>query len=52
MPTKVAVEEGAVPGGGTTSTYLSEELSECAKENLLEEKLVGALIVEKALRAL
>ena len=49
--TTAAVEEGVVPGGGTTLTYISEELYEWAKENLLEDELVGALIVEKALSA-
>jgi chaperonin GroEL len=49
--TKAAVEEGVVPGGGTTLTYISKELYEWAKENLLEDELVGALIVEKALSA-
>ena len=46
---KAAVEEGIVPGGGTTLAHISEELLEWAKENLLEDELIGALIVEKAL---
>merc|ERR1711871_1730204 len=49
--TKAAVEEGIVPGGGTTLAHISDELLEWAKENLLEDELVGALIVEKALSA-
>merc|ERR1712138_7731 len=49
--TKAAVEEGIVPGGGTTLAHISEELLDWAKENLLEDELVGALIVEKALSA-
>jgi|TARA_B110000902_G_scaffold180608_1_gene204578 chaperonin GroEL len=49
--TKAAVEEGIVPGGGTTLAHISVELLEWAKENLLEDELVGALIVEKALSA-
>jgi chaperonin GroEL len=49
--TKAAVEEGIVPGGGTTLAHISEELFEWAKENLLEDELIGALIVEKALSA-
>jgi len=47
--TKAAVEEGIVPGGGTTLAHISEELFDWAKENLVEDELVGALIVEKAL---
>jgi chaperonin GroEL len=49
--TKAAVEEGIVPGGGTTLAHISEELLEWAKDNLLEDELIGALIVEKALSA-
>ena len=49
--TKAAVEEGIVPGGGTTLANISEELFEWSKENLLEDELLGALIVEKALSA-
>ena len=49
--TKAAVEEGIVPGGGTMLAHISEELFEWAKDNLLEDELVGALIVEKALSA-
>jgi chaperonin GroEL len=47
--TKAAVEEGIVPGGGATLTHISKDLGEWAKENLIEEELIGALIVEKAL---
>jgi|TARA_B110000977_G_scaffold201542_1_gene296742 chaperonin GroEL len=49
--TKAAIEEGIVPGGGATLTHLSKELNEWAKENLVEDELVGALIVEKSLTA-
>ena len=49
--TKAAVDEGIVPGGGTTLAHISEELLEWAKDNLLEDELIGALIVEKALSA-
>jgi chaperonin GroEL len=49
--TKAAVEEGIVPGGGTTLAHISEELLDWAKDNLLEDELIGALIVEKALSA-
>jgi chaperonin GroEL len=49
--TKAAVEEGIVPGGGTTLAHISEELFEWSKNNLLGDELIGALIVEKALSA-
>ncbi len=47
--TKAAVEEGIVPGGGSTYVHLSKELLSWAEKNLAEEELVGALIVQKAL---
>lgn len=47
--TKAAVEEGIVPGGGATLTHISNDLFDWAKENLEEDELIGALIVEKAL---
>ena len=49
--TKAAVEEGIVPGGGATLAHISEELLDWAKDNLLGDELIGALIVEKALSA-
>ena len=49
--TKAAVEEGIVPGGGATLSHISNELFEWAKENLVDDELLGALIVEKALTA-
>ena len=49
--TKAAVEEGIVPGGGATLTHISNELFEWARENLRDDELIGALIVEKALSA-
>jgi chaperonin GroEL len=49
--TKAAVEEGIVPGGGSTLTHISTSLLEWAKENLTDDELIGALIVEKALSA-
>merc|ERR1712100_392236 len=42
--TKAAVEEGIVPGGGSTLVHIAEELLEWAKETLTEDELVGALI--------
>ena len=49
--TKAAVEEGIVPGGGSTLAHISGELLEWAKDNLRDDELIGALIVEKALCA-
>jgi chaperonin GroEL len=49
--TKAAVEEGIVPGGGTTLAHLSPQLEEWANGNLKGEELTGALIVARALSA-
>jgi chaperonin GroEL len=49
--TKAAVEEGIVPGGGTTLAHLTPELEAWANSNLKEEELTGALIVARALPA-
>jgi chaperonin GroEL len=49
--TKAAVEEGIVPGGGTTLAHLSPQLEEWANSNLKGEELIGALIVARALAA-
>ncbi|MEN9214712.1 MAG: chaperonin GroEL [Gloeomargarita sp. DG_1_6_bins_138] len=49
--TKAAVEEGIVPGGGTTLAHLAPELESWAKEHLTNEELTGALIVSRALTA-
>lgn len=49
--TKAAVEEGIVPGGGTTLAHLAPELEAWAKEHLNNEELTGALIVSRALMA-
>jgi chaperonin GroEL len=49
--TKAAVEEGIVPGGGTTLAHLAPELEEWAKSHLHNEELTGALIVARALYA-
>ncbi len=49
--TKAAVEEGIVPGGGTTLAHLSPELEVWAKDNLKDEELIGALIVARSLAA-
>ncbi|MGK7922726.1 MAG: chaperonin GroEL [Trichodesmium sp.] len=49
--TKAAVEEGIVPGGGTTLAHLAPQLETWANENLKAEELTGALIVSRALLA-
>lgn len=49
--TKAAVEEGIVPGGGTTLAHLSPDLEKWANDNLVGEALTGALIVARALAA-
>ncbi|MDZ8261217.1 chaperonin GroEL [Nostoc sp. ChiQUE01b] len=49
--TKAAVEEGIVPGGGTTLAHLAPDLETWAKSNLKDEELIGALIVVRALPA-
>jgi chaperonin GroEL len=49
--TKAAVEEGIVPGGGTTLAHLSPQLDEWANANLKSEELTGAMIVVRALAA-
>jgi chaperonin GroEL len=49
--TKAAVEEGIVPGGGTTLAHLSPELEVWAQAHLKDEELTGALIVTRALSA-
>lgn len=47
--TKAAVEEGIVPGGGTTLAHIAPQLANWAAENLQGEELIGATIVERAL---
>jgi chaperonin GroEL len=49
--TKAAVEEGIVPGGGTTLAHLAPELENWAAGNLKGEELIGAQIVARALTA-
>ncbi len=49
--TKAAVEEGIVPGGGTTLAHLAPELQTWATNNLTGEELTGAMIVSRALVA-
>jgi len=49
--TRAAVEEGIVPGGGTTFVHISESLRQWAKANLREDELIGALILSKAINS-
>jgi chaperonin GroEL len=49
--TKAAVEEGIVPGGGTTLAHLAPELEAWAAGSLAGEELIGAQIVARALTA-
>ena len=49
--TKAAVEEGIVPGGGTTLAHLAPALEQWAASNLSGEELIGANIVSAALTA-
>ena len=49
--TKAAVEEGIVPGGGTTLAHLAPQLADWAATNLTGEELLGAQIVTRALTA-
>ena len=49
--TKAAVEEGIVPGGGTTLAHLAPPLEEWSGGNLSGEELIGAGIVAAALTA-
>jgi chaperonin GroEL len=49
--TKAAVEEGIVPGGGTTLAHLTPELDAWALSNLSGEELIGAQIVARSLTA-
>jgi chaperonin GroEL len=49
--TKAAVEEGIVPGGGTTLAHLAPQLETWATSNLSGEELTGAMIVTRALTA-
>jgi chaperonin GroEL len=49
--TKAALEEGIVPGGGATFIHISEHLMDWATSNLMQEELIGALIVKQALLA-
>lgn len=47
--TKAAVEEGIVPGGGTTLAHLVLTVTEWSQTNLSGDELSGALLVARAL---
>lgn len=49
--TKAAIEEGIVPGGGSTLVHLAENLSDWSQTNLKGEELIGASIVQRSLYA-
>ncbi|MEN9246110.1 MAG: chaperonin GroEL, partial [Thermostichales cyanobacterium SRBZ-1_bins_19] len=49
--TKAAVEEGIVPGGGTTLAHLSPVVTEWANSHLSGDELSGAMLVARALGA-
>jgi chaperonin GroEL len=49
--TKAAVEEGIVPGGGTTLVHLAPQLENWAADKLYGEELIGAMIITRALYA-
>ena len=49
--TRAAVEEGIVPGGGSTLTHLSNNLLTWSKTNLKEDELIGAMIIARAILA-
>ena len=47
--TRAAVEEGIVPGGGSTLVHLSNNLTTWAKNNLKDDELIGALIIARGI---
>ncbi|MEN9203057.1 MAG: chaperonin GroEL [Thermostichus sp. DG_1_5_bins_95] len=49
--TKAAVEEGIVPGGGTTLAHLIPVVTEWSNANLSGDELIGANLVARALGA-
>lgn len=49
--TRAAIEEGIIPGGGATFIHIMKDLNHWSKNNLFDEQLVGASIVEKSLMA-
>ena len=47
--TKAAIEEGILPGGGSTYVHLSKELALWSEKNLVSEELIGSQIIQNAL---
>ncbi|CAL8412524.1 unnamed protein product [Dictyota dichotoma] len=47
--TRAAVEEGIIPGGGSTLAHFSPQLKVWAKQNLKEDQLIGAYILADAI---
>nr|YP_010443846.1 chaperonin GroEL [Vacuolaria virescens]UTE94733.1 chaperonin GroEL [Vacuolaria virescens] len=47
--TRAAVEEGIVPGGGAALVHLSEPLKIWVKNNLIEDELIGGIIIVKSI---
>nr|YP_010873269.1 60-kDa chaperonin [Nemalion vermiculare]WGV34315.1 60-kDa chaperonin [Nemalion vermiculare] len=49
--TRAAIEEGIVPGGGSTLVHCASKLSTWCNENLTSDQLIGARVVKNALTA-
>ncbi|WP_041661416.1 chaperonin GroEL [Acaryochloris marina] len=49
--TQAAVEEGIVPGGGTTLVHLAPQLEDWSAEHLVGDELIGAMILVRSLSA-
>lgn len=47
--TKAAIEEGILPGGGSTYVHLAKQLSLWSDKNLIAEELIGSQIIQNAL---
>ena len=47
--TRAAVEEGIIPGGGSTLAHFANQLKGWAKQNLKEDQLIGAYILADAI---
>lgn len=48
--TRAAVEEGIIPGGGSTLTHFSTSLKLWAKQNLKGDQLIGAYILAESIK--
>ena len=47
--TRAAIEEGIIPGGGSTLAHFATQLKGWAKQNLKEDQLIGAYILAEAI---